>query len=419
MSAFHVKYLILGGGSAAASCAESLRQIDPSGDVLLVSAQTSRPYHRPPLARGYLRKELRPVDLFTHPADWYSRARVTLRTNVRALQLDPPRKSVTLSDGQRVLFDRLLIATGATPRPLTVPGAQLPGVMSFRTFEDVDRIQHAADIALSVGHGRVAVIGSGLIATEIAASLALRRSSRKLAVTLICPAAHVLDPLAGENASRAVERALEALGVTVRTRAPLAGLAGDGRVQRVELAGEAPLPVDFAVVATGWAPQIDVIRNTAISAEKAILVDARGQTNVEGIFAVGECAAMFDPVFGKHRLLDHWDAHRQMAQVVGINIAGGSAAWEGITIHSAEVGTPEAGLTKVRILGEPRFADRRIVRDAGDQGLAEIALDRAGRPCSAALVSWTAEITPIISLLRSRTPLTGREDQIRDPNQPL
>src|SRR5882762_6364531 len=122
MASLHVKYLLLGGGSAASGAAEAIREIDPVGEVTLVSAETSRPYHRPPLARAYLRKQLRQDELFAHPADWYARNRVTLRTQLRAFSLDTPKRSVMLSDGVEMFFDQLLLATGALPRHLGVPG---------------------------------------------------------------------------------------------------------------------------------------------------------------------------------------------------------------------------------------------------------------------------------------------------------
>lgn len=419
MSSGHVKFLLLGGGSAAASAAEAIRSADPAGEVLLVSAESSRPYHRAPLARGYLRRELRPDDLFTHPANWYAENNISLRTGVRALALDMGKHKASLSSGAEVLFDQLLIATGASPRHLDIPGNTLPGTIHLRTFEDADRIHHAADVALAVSKGRVAVIGSGLVAAEVAASLALRKGNtagKPLAVTLLCSKSHLFEGLVGENAARAVTRALESLGVTVKAGSPITALEGDGRVQRVILAGNsaAPIDCDLTVIAEGWLASRELLRGTSLAAEKAILVDERGRTNLPGIYAAGECAAMFDPVFGKHRVLDHWDVTVSRGLVVGANMAGLNRPWEGVTVHRAEVGP-----TRVVVMGEPRFTERRIVRDAGDQGLAEFAVDKQGQICAAALVNWRPPEGIIESMVRARVPIAGREEELRDPNRAL
>lgn len=415
MGSIHVKYLLLGGGSAAAACAQAIREVDSGGEIMLVSAEAGRPYHRPPLARGYLRREISLEQIFFHPADWYSNHGVTLRTSTRAMALDVAKRVVTLVDGTPVLFDKLGIATGAVARTLEVPGGTMPGVMGFRTVEDVNRIHHAAEVALKGPVGRAAVVGSGLIAIEVAASLAKMADpeGRWLRVALVCGKPHLLDGLAGESVGRILARRLDEIGVEVRTGDPVVAIEGDGRAQRVRTTGAAH-PCDFVVAAEGWTPSKEFLRGTNITAEKAILTNPHGETSVPGIFAAGECAAMFDPVFGKHRVLDHWDVTVSRGLVVGANMAGANSAWKGVTVHRAEVGG-----TRVVVMGEPRFADRRIVRDMGTAGLAEIGVDRQGKVASVVLIGLTELEEVFGELVRSRTDVSGREEALRDPKQPL
>lgn len=467
MGLVHVKYLLLGGGSAAASAAEAIRARDPSGEIMLVSGEAARPYHRPPLARGYLRRELKLDDLAVHGPEWYGGHGVALKTSTRALALDVAKRTVALSDGTTVGWEVLLIGTGATPRGLEGVSTALPGAMTLRTIDDAERIHHAADVALTQGRGRVVVTGSGLLAMEVAASLAVRppafasghgalgghppatggsaasadaargiaaggggvlaphrtgaadgrhatAGGPGLAVTLVAGRGHLLEGLAGEYAGRVAARALEALGVRVSTGRAVAALEGDGRVQRAVLADGERVACDFAVVAEGFVPSKDLLRGTPIAAEKAILTDARGRTSVEGVFAAGECAAMLDPVFGKHRLLDHWDVTVSRGLVVGANMAGEDAPWAGVTTHRAEV----PGL-RVVVMGEPRFAERRIVRDAGDQGVCEFGVDREGRVTSAVLLNWRPPEGVVEGLVRRRESVEGREDDLRDPSRGL
>lgn len=415
MASVHVKYLLLGGGSAAAACAQAIRELDEGGDVMLISAEAGRPYHRPPLARGYLRRELPLEQIYFHPPEWYSSHRVTLRTSTRAMALDVAKRVVTLVDGTQVRFDTLAIATGAIPRPLTVPGGNLPGVMSFRTVEDVNRIHHAAEVAMKNPVGRVVVVGGGVLAVEVAASLATMRdpAGRKLRVTLACGTDQLLPQLAGRHVSRSLARVLDGLAVEVKHSEPVLSVEGDGRAQRVRTPSR-ELQCDFVVAAEGFQPSKEFLRGTNIESEKAILTNPQGETNVPGIFAAGECAAMFDTVFGKHRVLDHWDVTVSRGLVVGANMAGANRPWMGVTVHRAEVGA-----TRVALIGEPRFADRQIVRDLGLEGLAEFGVDREGRICSAVLLGTGSYEDTLVEYVRQRPGVQGKEDSLRDPSQPL
>lgn len=414
MSVAHVKYLLLGGGSAAASAAGAIRDRDPTGELWLVSNESSRPYHRPPLARGYLRRQLRLEDLFVHPGDEYARRRITLRTNLRALSLDVAKRTVTLSDGREVYFERLLLATGATPRGLDLPGGNLPGAMVLRTAADADRILHAADTAAAVpsrrGPVRAVVIGPTLLAAEVAASLA----SSGIAVTLATAGGPFCAGLTGDVAARSITRLLASLGIDVETT-PITALAGDGRVQRVQLADHRHLPCDFAVLANGFLPAKELLRGTNIAAEKAILTNPRGETSVPGIFAAGECAAMFDPVFAKHRVLDHWDVSVSRGLIVGAAMADPiDPGFTGVTVHRAELGDSDPA-HRIALMGEPRFARRHIAREHNGRVL-EFGIDPDGRLCSVVAVgAEPADEAALKSLVRARLDVAGWEDTLRDP----
>src|SRR5688500_14523264 len=151
MNGLHVKYILIGGGLASSSAAEAIRALDREGSLLLVGQEVNRPYHRPALSKDYLLGKTPRRELFTLPDDWFAKNQVILRTHVRATALDTARHTVTLDDGEVVAFDRLLIATGGSPRRLKVPGGDLPNVFYLRTVEDADRIHHAVEKALREG----------------------------------------------------------------------------------------------------------------------------------------------------------------------------------------------------------------------------------------------------------------------------
>ncbi len=169
----HVRYLLIGGGLASISAAQAIRDRDARGELLIIGQEINRPYHRPPLSKEYLRRQKGHDELFTHPVNWYRERGIALRTGRRGSRLDTSRQAVTLDDGTEISFDLLLLATGASPRHLGIPGADLPNLFYLRTLEDADRLHHAMDQLerLRRRKPQVAVIGGGVLGVELAASL--------------------------------------------------------------------------------------------------------------------------------------------------------------------------------------------------------------------------------------------------------
>lgn len=410
----HVKYLLIGAGAASSAAAVAIRNADREGDVLLIGQESNRPYQRGPLNRQYLARAVGHDDLFTLPTGWFSSHHVQLRTGRRATFLDTTRMAVGLDDGQEVSYDRLLIATGATPVKLTVPGASLPGVHYLRTFEDANRLLTAIDKAKAegrkheTGRGRVAVVGAGVQGAEVASALA----QHGLLVELSTGLTHPWGRFAGEATGGFVARLLQSNGVRVHAPAPLARFEGDGRVQRAVYADGNTVDVDFAVVAMGVTPTKDLLRGTSVSAERAILVDDRGRTNLPNVFAAGDCSAWLDGRFGKHRLTDHWDSATQTGTIAGINMAGLlDARLDDVTTFSSQLF--DVSLTGI---GEPRFVDHRLIRGqpGSVEGFTEIGLATDGR-LSQVLAVGREPTAVDEALVRGRVNLSGREEDAKDP----
>src|SRR5688572_2580778 len=148
MNTLHVKYLLVGGGLASSAAAEAIRRHDARGSVLLIAQENNRPYHRPALSGEYMRRERSRADLTTFPPGWMKENNVELRTGRRVSHMDTSRACATLDNGEVVSYDQLLLATGASAKPLKIPGADLPSVYSLRTIDDADRLHHAIDTAL-------------------------------------------------------------------------------------------------------------------------------------------------------------------------------------------------------------------------------------------------------------------------------
>jgi NADPH-dependent 2,4-dienoyl-CoA reductase/sulfur reductase-like enzyme len=418
MSVQHVKYLLIGGGLASSSAAQAIRERDPRGSLMIVGQEINRPYHRPPLSKDYLRRESNRDALGTVEANWFTEHDVMLRTGRRAARLDAGRNTVTLDNAEEIVFDRLLIATGAGPAALEIPGSQLPNVFYVRTIEDIERLHHAIDKVKSEGQphprgrGRAAVIGGGFLGVELAASL----TTMGLAVDLISGSDYPWHRFAGESTGKFLIHYLQKHGVTVHVGARPMRLEGDGRVQRVVLSEMRSLSCDFVIPAVGISIPRELLRGTPIAAEKAILVDDHCRTNLPDIYAAGDCAAVFDPLFGKHRILDHWDNAQVTGKIAGANMAGEESAYRGVNYFFSDVFT-----LSISAWGEAKQVDRRLIRgtpnvDAPD--FIEIGIAADGRIAQVLAIGHANEDDQLRELVARRLRVDGNAEQLKDPRVP-
>jgi len=259
MNNLHVKYMLIGGGLASSAAAEAIRKIDHDGSILLIAQEVNRPYHRPPLSKEYLRRQKPRHELFVQDSGWFEQNHIQLRTGRHVAHLDVARMAAQINTGEHVSFDKLLIATGASPAPLRVPGAALPNLFYLRTLDDAELLHHAIDKALrdgrphDQGRGRIAVIGGGVLGVELAATL----TQFGLAVDLLLGHDHPWAKFAGENTGRFLKPLSREACIAVHSNARPQRLEGDGRVQRIVLPDGSHLACDFAIAAVGAVPNKD------------------------------------------------------------------------------------------------------------------------------------------------------------------
>jgi NADPH-dependent 2,4-dienoyl-CoA reductase/sulfur reductase-like enzyme len=421
MSLLHVKYLLVGGGVASSEAAIEIRKLDPRGDLLLVGQEINRPYYRPFLSKQFLAGGRHHESLFTLSPEWFVDHHVQLRTGTRVSHLDTNRHTATLDRGEEISFDHLLIATGGSAKALSIPGADLPNLYYLRTLEDAVQIVHAIDKAQREGRrqsdtakrGRVTVIGAGALGVEVAGSLTQAGMEVDLAVSRDYP----WDKYAGEATGRYLSAFLEKKGIHLHPNGRAIRIEGDGRVQRVVLANGEVLPCDFVLAAVGLEVHKEILRGTPITAEKAILVNEHCRTNLPDVYAAGDCAAVFDPLFGKHRLLSHWESAAETGKIAGINMAGGQARYETVSHFQSDC----LGL-KIDVWGEPKLVDRRIIRGnvaAESPNFIEIGVAADQRIAQVISVGNTPESDSLAELVRRRAIVNDNEEQLKDPQIPL
>jgi 3-phenylpropionate/trans-cinnamate dioxygenase ferredoxin reductase subunit len=289
-------FVVAGAGLAGAKAAETLRAEGFDGRVVLIGAEFERPYERPPLSKGYLRGEADRNEVYVHAPGFYAEQDIELRTGSRVTSLDPGRRRIGLDDGEQLGYDALLLATGAQPRRLSVPGGDLEGVVQLRTLADSDALRERL-----AGAGHVAVVGGGWIGCEVAASA----RALGLPVTLIEPLSAPLERVLGREIG-AVFAGLHAdHGVRLVLGAGVVAFEGRDRVERVVTTGDHAIEADLVVVGVGARPRAELAAAAGLDVGDGILVDGRLQTSAPGIFAAGDVAAQRHPALGRLRV-EHW-----------------------------------------------------------------------------------------------------------------
>jgi 3-phenylpropionate/trans-cinnamate dioxygenase ferredoxin reductase subunit len=291
---------------AGAKAAAGLRDEGFEGEIVLIGAESEEPYERPPLSKDYLRGEADRRSTHVHPEGFYEEAGIDLRTGIEVASVDAAAGRVALAGGEELGYQRLLLATGSEPRRLSSPGADLEGVHYLRDLADADVLAAAMSTA-----ERMVVIGAGWIGAEVAASA----RQKGLEVDLIerggVPLEHVLGPEVGSIYAE-IHRSH---GVTLRTDSVLDAFEGDGRVERVRLAGDEVIDCDLVVVGVGVTPRTELAKAAGIAVGNGVLVDERLETSAPGVFAAGDIASTLHPFYGKRMRVEHWaNAARQGEQ---------------------------------------------------------------------------------------------------------
>ena len=312
-------HVIVGASLAGASAAAALRKEGFDGRIVLIGEEPERPYERPELSKTYLRGEAK-KDLHVHAADYYAEHDIELRTGRPVDRIDTGRREVRMGD-ERIAFDRLLLATGATPRRLDVPGGGLGGIVTLRTMADADRIREAASTAADI-----VVIGGGWIGSEVAASL--REVGRN--VTLILPWQVPLENILGLEIGGMYREAHEQHGVTLVTGALATAFEGDAQVSAVRTADGRRVPADLVVVGVGAAPRVELAAEAGMGVDDGVLVDERLETSVPGIFAAGDVANAVHPHYGRRLRVEHWDNAKRQGRTAAANMLGQAKSYSRI-----------------------------------------------------------------------------------------
>ena len=289
-------FVIVGASLTGAKAAETLREEGFDGRVVLIGAETERPYERPPLSKDYLRGEADSKP-YVHDPDYYEQQGIELRGGTTVEAIDLSASELTLAGDERIGFDRLLLATGAEPRRLNVDGADLDGILYLRTIADSEAIRERIEAG-----GKLVTIGAGWIGAEVAASARQKGCDVAVVEMASLPLERVLGPELG-----AIYRDIHTdHGVELLTDTALDSFEGDGSVRAVRTAEGRSIECDFVVVGVGVSPRIGLAEDAGLDIDNGVVTDAHLRTSAPNVYAAGDVANSHHPLFDRRIRVEHW-----------------------------------------------------------------------------------------------------------------
>jgi NADPH-dependent 2,4-dienoyl-CoA reductase/sulfur reductase-like enzyme/nitrite reductase/ring-hydroxylating ferredoxin subunit len=363
--------VIVGAGAAGLAGALAIRHDGYAGPVTLLGAEVDVPVDRPNLSKDFLAG--------TAPAEWMplrdeaalAAEEIGFRAGVSARAIDPGRRVVALSDGTDLPFGALLLAPGAEPIQLPLPGADQSHVHTLRSWADARVILAAASSA-----HQVVILGAGFIGLEVASSL--RRHG--LSVAVVAPESLPLAKQLGPAVGAAVQAAHEAEGTVFHLGAAASSIGSHA----VVLADGRSIPADLVIVGVGVRPRLDLARAAGIAIDGGIAVDARLQSSITGIFAAGDAASWPDPHTGRRIRIEHWVLAERMGQVAARNLLGGDEVFDAVpffwSMHPGELVLRVIGVTTgwedAEVHGDLAKRDALVAYRAGSRILAVLTVGR-------------------------------------------
>ena len=315
------RYVVVGASLAGATAAATLREEGFDGEVILIGAEPTFPYERPPLSKSFLRGESTMQEAMVRSEAFYTDNRIETQLGTTVVGVDPSGKTLAVAGGEPVSFDKLLIATGARNRRFPIPGIELEGVLDLRTLGD------AAGIRAEMLPGRkVLMAGMGFIGSEVAASL----RQRGLEVHVVAGGKAPLDRVLGEDVGRVIEGIHRDHGVEMTFDDQVAGFEGNGRVRSVKTASGLSLSCDFVVLGLGVEPVAGFLEGSGIDVDDGVVVDEHCRASVAGVFAAGDVANHYHPLYGRRIRVEHWDNARRQGRVAALNMLGRDTPYDDI-----------------------------------------------------------------------------------------
>jgi 3-phenylpropionate/trans-cinnamate dioxygenase ferredoxin reductase subunit len=399
-------FAIVGGGLAGAKAAEALRDRDFDGHVVLFAAEEHLPYERPPLSKEYLAGKKVLADFTVASSTWYRDHHIELQLGTEVSAIDPRTHTVSLPDDSTVRYDKLLLATGSRPRRPPIPGADADGVYYLRTVDDADALNSAL-----VEGSSLAVIGGGWIGLEVAAGA----RERGVNVTVVEMAELPLMATLGREVGEVFAALHRQHGVDLRLGAAVREItSADGKATGLKLGDGSTVDADAVLVAVGAGANTGLAEQAGLAmGDGGVLVDSSLCTSDPDIFAVGDIAAAYHPLFGTRIRTEHWANALKQPAVAAAGMLGTPEEYTELPYFFTD--QYDLGMEYV---GHAPHYERVVFRgDVDGREFVAFWLDRDNRVLAGMNANIWDVLDDVKSLIRSRAPVDP--DRLADPQQPL
>src|SRR3989344_7918772 len=397
------RYLIIGGGISGTTAAETIRRSDPTGSIIIVSDEPYRLYSRIMLSKPNFFLEKIPFDqIWLKKESWYTENNVQLVLGKSAVRLDSQVKTVTLNTGEKLRYEKLLLAVGGCARRWELPGAEKRGIFYLRTLDDAKTIMAAVK---TVKHA--VAIGGGFISFEMCDMLRLAG----IDVTLLLRESYFWEPMLDETSGRMIEDALEKGGVKIMRNTEVSEIIGENAVEAVITKKGEKIPCQIASVGIGVFCPFTWVAEAGVKVNRGILSDEYLETSVPDIFVAGDSAEFKDLVLGEQIQLGTWVNAQMQGRTAGLNMTGAKNLFSMVSFYT----TQGFGIT-IGFVGDVRPEKDRLIISRGSKEMNSYArlLLKDGKLMGATLINRTQELGPLSKLIEKRTNLAGKESELAD-----
>jgi 3-phenylpropionate/trans-cinnamate dioxygenase ferredoxin reductase component len=396
--------VVVGGGLAGARFALSYREAGGEADVTIVSSDDQPPYNRPPLTKGFLRGDLGRDETLVAPPEAYDDAVIELRLATTVEAIHPDEHEIELAGGERLPYTTLVLATGARPRELPIPGADMVGVHTYRTLADAETVREAAEEA----HSAI-VIGGSFIGAEAAASLRMRG----LAVSLVEMGATLMPQLHAPELSAELVELYREEGVDVLLETQLEELTGNGKLLTgARTADGRMLEGYLAIVGVGVSPNVELAEASGAEVDNGVVVDEGFSSSLPDVFAIGDIANYPDPVARRRRRIEHWSAADAQGTYLGRRLAGQNDSYDVVPVFFTQLFD-----RKLQVLGDVERAVECVVRGSlADGRLLGFHLDDERHLVGAVVHGQSADVAAELGDLLRERPVVDDPTRLLDEN---
>ncbi|MCX7795149.1 MAG: FAD-dependent oxidoreductase [bacterium] len=397
-----MRYVIIGNSIASAGCIEGIRRVDSEGEIIIISDEPYHIYSRP-LISYWLSKKVK--DISYRPVDYYEKYRVTPILGKKVIQVDFESKEVILENGEKIKYDKLLIATGGKPFIPNIPGLDKKNIFTFIRFDDVKKINEVI-----FDGAKVIVIGAGLSGLKAVEAL-IKRNCK---VTVVELAGRILGSILDEDGARMVQEIFEEKGVIFLLENSVVEIFGEEKVREILLKSGEALPADILIFAIGVVPNVDIFRGTKLKINRGILVNERMETNIPDVYSAGDVVEALDLLTNEDRVIPILPNAYMQGEIAGLNMAGREVKYSGsfsmnsigffdVHIMSAGIINPPAEVEVIKRIDLERKIYRKLyIRGGKILGFMFInSIDRTGM---------------IVDLIKNRIDVSNFKDRLLSDN---